>query len=617
MKEYLDEWQKMLDGRRYNASLEPPYNDSVNLNIEMYNGNQWKNVESNGMPTPVFNIIKRAITFLVAMITSSKLAIKLKPLLYADDETKQTPEMQEQQKAADIANGEIENLFEKFKMDNRIRDACFKAAQMGDCYAHLYFDMNKKPYRGMLGGAKGEICFELLNGTNVFLGNPNNPTIDKYVQPYVIVTGREMTKTLIREAKRYRKYKSEADQIQSDTNYQYEAGEMAQIEIQPEGNTGKSLYMIIYTYDADKDAIIATKCTETAYMFKDVDLELDNYPVAGFPWEKQENQYHGRALCTDIIPNQIYINRQFAMVMYHLMNAAFPKRIYNADKIAGITNMIAGSIGVKGALPGENIMNYVGQLQPGAMSAEIIKVIDMAIQYTKEMLGINDAALGNINPEQASGVAIAQTVRQASIPVENPKSNLYEFIEDIGRICLDLMGTNYGVRPIIVNIDGVRQKIMYDFSVFKNLWLTVKCDVGPSSFYSEVAQMQMLDNMLNRNDPLFTMIDYLETLPSNYRNEELIDRVKDNLKKQIEQQQTIEQQQIIEKQSQDQAAQENQQQKAQIQEKQFEKMADWLEAQPEEIRQKILSLPTEEEQQKTIMQLMQEDIKNSMSVGAA
>ena len=184
MSDRLEEWQKLLDGRKYNNSLEPPYLDSVNLNIEMFNGNQWKNIETNGMPTPVFNIIKRAITFFVASITSSKTSIKLEPLEYAEDETLQTPEMRTQQKASDIATAEIENLFEKFKMDNRIRDALFKASQMGDVYSHIYFDMSKKPYGGMFGKVLGEICFELVNGTNVFLGNPNNPIISTDTQPY-------------------------------------------------------------------------------------------------------------------------------------------------------------------------------------------------------------------------------------------------------------------------------------------------------------------------------------------------------------------------------------------------------------------------------------------------
>jgi hypothetical protein len=609
MDDKVADWQKLLDGRKYNDTLDPPYNNSVNLNIDMYNGNQWKNVESNGMPTPVFNIIKRAITFFVASITSSKTSIKLEPLEYSEDETQQSEQMQTQQKASDIATAEIANLLEKFKFENRIRDALFKAAQMGDVYSHFYFDMNKKPYRGMLGEVKGEICHELVNGTNVYLGNPNNPIINTDTQPYIVVSGRDMVKRLKREAKQYKKYKSEEDQVTTDANTQYEAGEMAQYEIDSDEN-GKALYIIVYIYDPDKDTITATKCTENAYMYKDVDLELDYYPVAGLCWEKQENQSHGRALCTDIIPNQIYINRQFAMVMYHLMNAAFPKRVYNADKIAGITNMIAGSIGVKGVMPGESIMNYVGQLEPGAMSGEIIKVIEMAIQYTKEMLGINDTSLGDVNPEQASGIAIASTVRQASIPMENPRSNLYEYIEDCGRILVDMMGTNYGQRPIIVSDKGSRRLEMFDFSTLKNLWLNVKCDVGPSSYWSEVSQVEMLNNLLSRNDPLFTLIDFLESLPKDYQNKDLIERVKENLEKMVQQQQQIAEQEAQMGAQQEQMQGEEQDAQIQQQEAQFEKMAQWLEQQDPELQQKIMALP-EGGKEQTIMKLMQEEIKQT------
>lgn len=623
--DHTEDWQKLLDGRKYNNRLDPSYNDLVNLNIEMAQGDQWRNVENNGMPTPVFNIIKRGVAYLVATITASKTAIKLKPLEYAEDETQQTPEMAQQQETSDIASGEIDNLLEKFGFDNRIRDALFKAAIMGDVYAHIYFDMNRKPYGGSFGEVKGEICFELMNGTNVMLGNPNNPTIDKYTQPYVLLTGRDMVKTLKREAKQYKaKGADNEEMVQSDASFQYEAGEASHIEIDSDKD-GKALYMLLYTYDADKDTVLATKCTEGAYMYKDVDTGLSNYPVAGMCWEKQENQYHGRALCTDIIPNQIYINRQFAMVMYHLMSAAFPKRIYNADKVAPPTNMIAGSIGVKGVMPGENIMNYVGQLQPGAMSNDIITVIDLAIKYTKEMVGINDAALGNINPSQASGAAIASTIRQAAIPTENPRANLYEWIEDIGRILVDMMGTNYGQRPIIVNQKGVRQKVDYDFSKLKELWLNVKCDVGPSSYFSEISQMDMLNNLLQRNDPLFTMVDFLEALPKNYANEDLLEKVKDNLQKQIEQNQMMQQQQM--QQAQDQQGQQMQQQQAQQadqqaqqdqagqqQDQKFSQMADFLDSLPPDVKAKIMALP-QDQQEPTIMKLMQANISQSMKGG--
>ena len=530
MKDYDDvttDWKKYLDGVKYNNALTPNYYDSVDTNLDFFDGKQWKNVESNGMPTPVFNIIKRAITFFVASITSSKTKIKLEPLEYSEDEAQQTEQMVQQDEASKIATSEIDNLFEKFKMDNRIRDALFKAAKMGDVAAHLYFDKRKKPYGGAFADIEGEICFELVNGTNVFFGNANNCSTDKHIQPYIGISGRDMTKNLKAEAKAYN---NEIDGIISDGKTENEAGSMSDIEIESD-EYGKSLYVIVYSYDPDTDTIKVSKCTESAYMYKDIDTELSEYPVTLLAWEKQENQYHGRALCTDIIPNQIFINRMFAMVMYHLMMAAFPKTAYNADKIASISNMIAAQIAVKGMAPGENIANIIHQFEPGNMSAQIVQVIELVFQYTKEMLGINDSTLGNINPEQASGVAIASTVRQASIPTENTKANLYEWTEDIGRILVDMMGTYYGQRPIVIEEKGNRKSITYDFSIFKQMWLKVKCDVGPSTYWSEIAQVQMLDNLLNRNDPLFGMIDYVETLPANYANRELIERLKDNLNK--------------------------------------------------------------------------------------
>lgn len=561
-----DDWQKYLDGQRYNQSLVPNYYDVVNTNIDFFDGNQYKGIETYNAPKPVFNIIKRATRFFVASITSSKTSIKLE--LMEDTQNEDNP--------AKTANVEIDNLLEKFKMDNRIRDALLKAAQMGDCAAHIYFDMRKKPYGGQYGDIKGEIVFELVNGTNVYFGNPNNPSTDKNIQPYIIISGRDTVENLRAEAKRNKRNQTEVDSINTDRNTQYQAGEMAQIEIDSD-EYGKAEYIITYRYDPKTDTIKASKCTETAYMYEDVDTGLSEYPIAWLNWDKQESQYHGRALCTDIIPNQIFINRMFAMVMYHLMMAAFPKIIYNADKIDSISNMIAAQIGIKGVAPNDNITNYINQLEPGNMSNQIVQVIDMAIRYTKEMIGINDSTLGNVNPEQASGTAIATTVRQSSIPIENTKTNLYEWVEDIGRILVDMMGTYYETRPIIITRDGVKTIKQYDFSVLKNLWLNVKCDVGPSTYWSEIGMVQMLDNLLNRNDPLFGMIDYLESQPETYRNQDLIDRLKAKLQAQIDEQ--------------------DKQQKMQ-------QMAVFLKSQPPQIQQQIMNLPTDEAKYEAVQRLM-------------
>jgi hypothetical protein len=576
-----EDWKLFEAGKNYNNKLTPNYYDTVSANIDFFAGNQWRGAEVEDLPKPVFNFIKRAITYFVASLTSSNISLQLTPLEYSDNES--TPEMD----AADMANAEIRNIFEKIKIENRVRDALFKAGVMGDVAAHGWFDRNKKPYRGMFkdGAGKlvqGEICFELVNGTNIMLGNANNPTISKEVQPYVMVIGRDTVANLKREAKQYKAETTDIDGITSDRNYETQAGEhgMIEVEVDIDGDEyGKALYVMVYKYDHDTQTIKVSKCTESSYMYKDVDTGLDDYPVAWLVWEKQENQYHGRAVCTGLMPNQIFINRMFAMVMYHLMMSAFPKAIYDADKINGWTNEIGIALPMKNLMPGDNVKNFAGYLEPGNMSSQIVQVIEMAIRHTKESLGLNDAALGNVDPEQASGVSIAQTVKQSSIPLENVKANLYEWIEDIGRILIDLMGTYYGNRPVVIKGENGTTVQWFDFSQLKNMWLNIRADVGASTYWSEIAQIQTLDNLLESGKIEF--IDYLERIPDMYipKKQELIQKIRQAM----EQQQAMQGQQV-----------------------QYEQMAQFVESLPPEQQAQLEQLrqqnPTQYEQ--VVLQMM-------------
>jgi hypothetical protein len=522
------DWQLYEAGKKYNNQLKPNYYSTVDANLAFFQGDQWRNLENSDMPKPVFNVIKRVIQFFIASLTSSKSRLHFEPLLNTDDgnQTDLTP--------SDFANAEVENLLEKFKMDFKTKEALFDAAITGDSAAHFYFDMDKQPYGLQYKDIKGEICMELVDGVNVMFGNANNPKVDK--QPYVIIIGRDMVKNLQEEAKKYRNSKDDVGSIQLDASYNYQVGDNAKIEVQAD-EYGKALYIIVYRKDKKTGTIKATKSVETAYIYQDIDTGLTHYPVAWLNWEKQKNSYHGRALCTGLLPNQIFINRMFAMVMYHLMMTAFPKSVYNADMIDVWDNEIGSSIGISGIGAEYPIKNIAGYLEPGNMSNQIVQVIDMALNYTKEMLGISDAAMGQIdNPKNTSAIIAVQ--KSAVIPLENPKSNLYEWIEDIGHILIDMIGTYYGKRPIVMEVTTTdqqgqqttqKQVQMYDFSQFKDLWLKVRADVGEASYWSEISAMQTLDNLLAQGHIDF--VQYLERIPDEYiaQKEQLITEIKQNM----------------------------------------------------------------------------------------
>jgi hypothetical protein len=534
------DWRLYEFGKKYNNSLKPSYYDTVDANLAFFEGDQWRNLEAENMPKPVFNIIKRVGTFFVSSLTTSKTKLHFEPLLNADNGES------EELSPSDFANAMVSNLFDKMKMDFRIKDALFDGVKTGDYCAHFYFDTSKKPY-GTQMGIEGEIEMELVDGSNVFFGNANNPRVES--QPYIIISGRDMVENLREEAKKHSTNKQEINAIQEDKNYNEQSGDSGKIEVEAD-DYGKALYIIVYRKKKVKrpvldefgqpqvdetgkpmteevTAITASKSVENAYIYKDIDTELEHYPIAWGNWEKQKNQYHGRALCTGLLPNQIFINRMFAMVMYHLMMTAFPKAVYNADIITTWDNEIGSAIGVSGMDLNSPIKNVAGYLEPGNMSNQIIQTIELAMQYTKETLGISDAALGSIDPKNTSAIIAVQ--KSSAIPLENPKANLYEWIEDIGQILLDMMGTYYGTRPVVIEQDGQKQVVEYDFNTFKNTWLNVRADVGEASYWSEIASLQTLDTLLDREKIEF--IDYLERVPDEYipQKQELIGKIKQQM----------------------------------------------------------------------------------------
>ena len=466
-------WELYEKGRAYNNSLEPNQYSLVNTNIAFYQGNQWLHMPDTPamrrLPKPVFNIIKRVASLFVASLTSSGATIQFEPL------TNTTAADEDAQRIT----AEVKNLLDKFKMEYRIREALFDGAQTGDYCAHFYFDPEAKPYGGALPGVRGEICMELVDGINVMFGNPADSQVER--QPYILLLGRDTVENLMAEA---RSCGGDAESIQPDSYLDDMAGEAGQLDLHGD----KALYVYLYTRD-EAGKIRVTKATKTAVIYENVETGLSRYPIAWGNWEKQKNQYHGRALVTGIIPNQIFINTMFAMVMRHLQLMGFPKTVYNADLVGQWSNEIGQTIAVRGLQPGQPISQVAYNLQPADMSAQILTVIDRAVSYTKDCLGATDAQMGNVRPDNTSALMVLQS--SAEVPLENTRAGLYEWLEDIGGILLDMMATYYGLRPMVRSRkteNGEEPVIeLCDFSRFRDLWFKLRVDVGASSYFSDGA----------------------------------------------------------------------------------------------------------------------------------
>ncbi|MDO5445812.1 MAG: hypothetical protein Q4F31_09370 [Eubacteriales bacterium] len=567
-----DAWKYYELGKLFNSSMRPDLYKTVDTNNEFFNGNQWINLPDNDamrrLPKPVFNILKRITSLFVASLSSSGTTLSFDPYVgQLDDE------------ATNIANEEVRNILEKLKIDYRIRDALFDGAITGDYCAHFYWDANAKPFGGTYRDCLGEVKMELVDGINVMFGNPNVREVEK--QPYILIIGRDTVENLKAEAIRWRK----VTQNVSETGAGNEppdgsaepniSGDYEENHDTPHGyneirgdddKSTKALYLYLYTkqrtavpvMDGDgrvhletRETVHVTKATRTAVIFSGVNTGLSRYPVAWGNWQRQKNCYHGRALVSEVIPNQIIINQMIAMAFRHLQTQAFPTKVFNADVLPGISNEVGTAIGVRNLMPGQTLGSVVTTLPAADMSNQIIQAIELAMNYTKECLGATDAQLGNLTATNTSALMVLQN--SSEIPLENIRSGLYEWIEDIGGILLDMLGTYYGKRPVVREVDGtepvlgadgqqlpdpvtgqpatvpakVKKVVEFDFSVFKRLYYSVRVNVGPTNYYSEIAAVQSLDNL--RRDGVLDIIDYLERVPDSLisRKDELIGKLKE------------------------------------------------------------------------------------------
>ena len=592
-------WTYYELGRAYNNSLTPNQYQLVNTNIEFYAGNQWLHIpETEAMSRlarPTFNIIKRIASLFVASLTSSAVTVAFEPLSYYDGENLADPETN----AAAYATAELRNLFEKFKMDYRVREALLDGAQTGDYCAHFYWDPDALPYGGAFGGCRGEIRMELVDGINVMFGNPNLADVES--QPYILIVGRDTVENLKAEAARHRR-RAGTGEIQPDADVQDQAGVGGKTELAPEDDkTGKALYVLLYTKETREETVRdaegqpetellrgedgepvperdeqgrmrigpdggtlwkrgekkrtvtrvhVTKATKDGVIYEDLDTGLSRYPIAWGNWEKQKNQYHGRALVTGIVPNQIFINSMMALVFRHLQLQSFPKTVYNADLIAGWDNEIGSAIGVRNLPPEMNLRDVAASIQPADMSSQIMLAIDTALSYTKECLGATDAQMGNVRPDNTSALMVLQS--SSEVPLENVRACLHEWLEQIGAILLDMMGSYYGRRPLVyersmeepltdeagrpqidpasgqMRMQTVKRRVLedFDFGQFKHLWLNIAANVGATTYYSEIAMVQTLDNL--RRDGVLELVDYLERIPDKLipRKQELIESIR-------------------------------------------------------------------------------------------
>lgn len=480
-------WREYDAGLNFNLGIQ--LYDTVQTNENFFLGKQWEGVKSNGLPTPVFNFLKRVVLFAVANVSADNLKLHAKPLTGAGRVPAHLQEV-----LSSILNDQFEALFEQNNMGALLREFCRNAAVDGDGCLFTYWDETADNGTALPGAVRTEV----LKNTQVLFGNPNSR--DVQTQPYLLIERRMLLPQALRHAKNHDVSPGDLPALTPDGK---QSGDDRLDQLGGE----KVTVLLRLWKDEETGTVHGYECTSNLTLREEWDLGIDRYPLVWMNWDYVSDCYHGQAMITGLIPNQIFVNKLFAMSMISLMTLAYPKVVYDQTRVARWSAKVGAAIGVNGGVDG-----VAKIMDPASISPQISQFIDLAVNYTQKFLGASDVALGDARPDNASAILALQ--RAASTPMELTRQNLLQCIVEQGHIFNAFAKEYYGVRTVQVDTGAPEGplSIRFDFATLKRVPYTIDLDAGASSYWSEIANMQTLDNLLMQGK--IPTSEYLRRLPN-------------------------------------------------------------------------------------------------------
>ena len=198
------------------------------------------------------------------------------------------------------------------------------------------------------------------------------------------------------------------------------------------------------------------------------------------------------------------------MLARRLMNAkmtAFSRLVYNADKVLNKEALeeVGAAIKVRD-MQANAVTDIVSYLGAAPMSPDAQALAQELVQQTRDLAGAGDAALGQVNPEKASGAALIAVRDQAARPLNEQIADFRQFVEDVASIWFELWAAYYPAELSrgIYALSGEE---------LRRLRVEIRIDVSPNSPYSRYAQEQALENLFQKG--VITFEEYVAALDEN------------------------------------------------------------------------------------------------------
>lgn len=473
--------------------------EAVTRQENFYSGKHWEGVNAPDMEKPVLNFTHRVISYLIAMLVADDIGVNLTPFRKSA----------QREAMCKVLSGEIERAVERSRMKAEAREALRSCAVDGDCAIYFYLDGDRKTGEA----AKGEVACELIENTKSIFGNPYDHRVER--QPYILLVRRRQLQEARELAKENGAGEETLDKIRPDNDSQY--GDV--------DSRADDLVTCILKLWKEDETVHWKEICRGAELQAERDTNYRRYPIAWMPWETVRGCYHGHSAMEGMIPNQIFVNKLWAMMMIQVKNMAFPKIVFNNTLIKRWTNKVGDAIGVAGDVDKAIAQNIRG----GDFSAQAMELVEKTIAYTKDYMGANDVALGNVQPDNTSAIIAVQ--KASSAPLELQRLAYFQLMEDCVRIILEIMRCDYGIRTVTVDGETAAElglltmqegapvpehvEMQLDFSGMDLDEMELNVDVGTSSYWNEITQQQSADNLLKAGI-IKDAVDYVERIPDKW-----------------------------------------------------------------------------------------------------
>lgn len=492
-------WQLYQRGKSYLYMMNV-YSDT-DKNHRMYNGNQWEGLKIKSIEPVQLNFIKPVVKYKVAVINQNLWGIVYNPDNFEEDFRDTASQL------CKLLNLKAANIWEKDRMDIKIRKISKEAAINDEAPMYLRYDNDKKMP-----------ISEKISKNDIYYGDENNSEIQ--TQPYILIRQRKSVIEARNLAASEGVPKEELEKIIGDNQTWEEAGDQAKYEVDDK-------VTIITKFYKNNGKVYYTMATRYLDIIKDENSGLTRYPIAHMLWEDKEGSARGEGEVRNLIANQIEVNKTLMRRALVAKQTAYPQKIVNVDAIENpsAVDTVGGTIKVKGKQV-EDVKKMFATTQPMQMSSDVELLQNDLIKTTRELAGAGDITTGAVNPETASGKAILAVQNASQQPLVEQMASLKDFIEQIALIWLDMIIT-YNPNGLILQDKSINQitgeetitPIKVNEEALTKLKASVKIDITPISAYDKYAQELSMENLLKggwfSSQKIGQLETYVEALPDN------------------------------------------------------------------------------------------------------